>query len=267
MNREEMRIVGMSRSGNHAVINWILSQARGRRCFVNCAEPRTNPFATARPLHDGRPIVASYRPFDEDAERRGEHSRKDLLVHSYEDCFLGSVASDLFERRHDEWVGASLRRTDVLILRDPYNLFASRIRAGVGTVTDRAAVRIWKQHARELLGLRCNLRQRRIAVSYNRWAADRDYRRRLAARLGLEFTDAGRQRVPATANGSSFDGMRYDGRADRMRTLERWRHFAGDKRFEALFDAEMHALSERIFGVIDAVADIARSRCKPYKCA
>jgi hypothetical protein len=36
----------------------------------------------------------------------------------------------LFEQHHDQWVGASWQRYDVLILRDPFNLFASRLRAG-----------------------------------------------------------------------------------------------------------------------------------------
>jgi hypothetical protein len=30
-------MVAMSRSGSHAIINWILAQAPGRTCFLNCA--------------------------------------------------------------------------------------------------------------------------------------------------------------------------------------------------------------------------------------
>lgn len=250
MNRDELRIVGMSRSGNHAIVNWILSQAAGRRCFANCAEPGTNPFLSARPLADGRAVVASFAPFDVRAEQTGKHSRKDLLVYSYEDCFLGTVANKVFECHHDKWVGPSMRRTDVLILRDPYNLFASRIRGGIGVVTQRTAMRIWKQHARELLGNRRYLNQRRVLIRYNQWTADRHYRRQLAKELHLPFTDAGRRQVPATGYGSSFDGLDYDGRADAMRTDERWRHFAGDPGFEAMFDEEARALSSRMFGKV-----------------
>ena len=72
---------------------------------------------------------------DLDAERDGDFSRKDTLLYNYEDCFLGTVASDAFEENHDAWVGPSGRRTDVLILRDPYNLFASRRRAGYAVVS------------------------------------------------------------------------------------------------------------------------------------
>lgn len=238
----------MSRSGNHAVINWILSQATGRTCFINCAEPKFNPFATARPLDDGRSVLANYADFDLAAERRGEFSAKDLLIYSHEDCFLGTMARGAFEQQHDAMVGPSRRRADVLILRDPYNLFASRLHGGFGDVSNSIAMRIWKQHAREFTGEKRYLKQRRVLISYNRWASDRAYRRRVAADLGIEFGDDSIAEVPAAGNGSSFDGRRYHGSATRMKILERWKHFAEDRAFAALFDREVRELSRRIFG-------------------
>lgn len=238
----------MSRSGNHAVINWILAQATGRTCFINCAEPKFNPFETARPLDDGGSIVPNYPEFDLAAELRGDFSRKDLLVYSHEDCFLGTMVRGAFEQNHDAMVGPSRQRTDVLILRDPYNLFASRRHGGFGDVSDSIAMRIWKQHAREFAGDRRYLKQRRVLIAYNRWAAERDYRQRIAAELGIEFGDDSIAEVPAAGNGSSFDGRRYHGSATRMKTLERWKHFADDRAYAALFDREVRDLSRRIFG-------------------
>ena len=248
MNEREYRVIGMSRSGSHAVINWMLAQARGRTCFANCAEPRWNPLQSARPLDDGRRILVNYDGFDLDAELRGEFSKKDNLVFSHEDCFLGTVATGTFEEQHDAMVGPSRERTDVLILRDPYNLFASRIRSGFGEVSHAVAMRIWKQHAREFLGLRRYLRQRRVLVNYNRWRAERPYRRDLARQLGLRFHDARLHEIPPAGNGSSFDGQRFQGHAGRMRTHERWKHFAGDPCFAQLFDDDVHTLSAQIFG-------------------
>jgi hypothetical protein len=132
VNGTELRIVGMSRSGNHAIINWIIRQAAGRLCFLNCAEPKSNPFASARRLVHGAPYIVNYDGFDIAAERRGILSRKAYLLHSYEDCFLGTVNSRSFAVCHEAWVGASCRRVDVLILRDPFNLFASRRKANIG---------------------------------------------------------------------------------------------------------------------------------------
>lgn len=60
--------------------------------------------------------------------------------------------------------------------------------------------RIWAQHAHEFLGLRRNLRQERLMVSYNEWVASRSYRRRVAAALGLEFDDRAAREVPTLPN-------------------------------------------------------------------
>lgn len=188
-------------------------------------------------------------------------SRKDWLIYSYENCFLGTVCSTEFRRRRQDWLGPSERRTDLLVLRDPFNLFASRIRWS-RTIRQRypehplrnslsTTRRIWKQHAREALRERQHLSRDRVLVRFNRWATDRAYRRDLAHRLGLDFTDAGIEHVPGVAGGSSFDGRGYDGRARDMPVLERWRLLADDPEYVDCFDQETVELSERLFGPIE----------------
>jgi hypothetical protein len=249
VNATEIRVIGMSRSGNHAIINWILAQAGGRTCFLNCAEPGTNPFVSTRPLTPELPgWRASYGDFEIEAERAGRFSRKDLLIHSYEDTFLGPFKKAANEVRHDADVGGSTRRLDLLVLRDPRNLFASRIASGYGWLEDAMVSRVWSQHAREFLGLQHNLRQERLLVSYNDWVASAAYRRRLAGALGLEFDDSAAHAVPAVAGGSSFDGTAYDGHAEEMPVLRRWHAFLGEPRFHRLLTPTVLELSERVFG-------------------
>src|SRR5215218_6037913 len=101
VNETEVRVAGMSRSGNHAIINWILAQWSGRTCFLNCAEPGCNPFVSTRPRTPELPgWRASYPDFEIEAERAGRLSRKDLLIHSYEDTFLGPLKKPQYEARH-----------------------------------------------------------------------------------------------------------------------------------------------------------------------
>ena len=258
-NQRELRVIGVSRSGNHCIINWIMGQIDGRACFLNCAEGKTNPFRTARPLETGRPFRVNYPDFDLHAERRGAFSPKDWLLHSYEDSFLGYVCGEPFEANHDRFVGASARRFDVLVLRDPFNLFASRRRLWAD---ERVAVvaRVWRQHAREFLGVRRYLNQNRVLVNYNAWVTSRDYRRTLAERLRLTFSDAGVDAVARCGGGSSFDGVRFDGRARRMPVFERWRAFAADPRYRAIFDPETVDLTRRIFGEIPGTEQWLASR-------
>jgi hypothetical protein len=249
VNETEVRVVGMSRSGNHAIINWVLAQWPGRTCFLNCAEPGSNPFRSARPrTPELPPWRALYEDFEIGAERAGRFSRKDLLLHSYEDTFLGPFKKPEHELRHEEWVGRSRRRIDLLILRDPRNLFASRLASGYGWLEDELVARVWAQHAREFLGRRRNLTQERLPVSYNEWVTSPAYRQALAEALGLQFDDSAAHKVPAAAGGSSFDGTAYDGRAEEMPVLRRWHRFAGDERFNRMLTSEVRELSERIFG-------------------
>jgi hypothetical protein len=271
INQNEWRIVGMSRSGNHAIIHWLLGQARGKFCFLNCAEPKTNPFHTARPLDSAHDEVfeVNYRGFQFGKEQNGRFTKKDYLVCSYEDCFLGSVYHGEHEIHHDSWMGPSANRTDILILRDPFNLFASR-RAfeqfsrnaypDYRQVNPPTGMRIWKQHAKEALQEPCRPSQNRLVILYNNWVRHPDYRRRIASSLGLTFDDARFEEVTRCAGGSSFDGLGYRKQASQMKVLERWRHFAHEPEFQKLFDSKVIELSEKIFGNLSVPCFTFRDR-------
>jgi hypothetical protein len=239
-------VIGLSRSGNHAIIRWILQQAPGRTCFLNCVEGKTNPYHSARPLASGLPFETNIPHFDWERECRGAWLRKDLLVYSYEDSFLGYVCHPLFAENQERWLGRTRQQIDILIVRDPFNLFASRQRAGLSSVSPATAVRIWKQHAREALGQRQHRKRPHLWVYYNRWVTDRAYRQQIAARMGLPFSDTGIDRVPSTGGGSSFDGLRYDGAARQMKVLERWKVYQHDPDYLRLFDAQVLDLAQQL---------------------
>lgn len=246
VNAAEIRVIGMSRSGNHCVIDWLLRQAPGRYCFLNCAEGKSNPFETARALGGDGVLRTNIPGFSIERERRGLFARKDWLLHSYEDAFLGHAFSGWFEERHDRLVGPSAERVDLLVLRDPFNLFASRLRAGIA-LSANTTRRIWKQHARAFVGGSRHLRRRTVRVGYNTFVRSPRYRMKLARALGLSGRDCGLRTVAQCAGGSSFDGLRLDGRADEMGVTERWRHCIDDPGYRALFDRETVALAREIF--------------------
>jgi hypothetical protein len=64
-----------------------------------------------------------------------------------------------------------------------------------------------------------------VAINYNRWVTDTMYRRNLAHRLGVVFTDEGFDDVHWYGGGSSFDGFMYQHHASEMRTHARWQSF------------------------------------------
>lgn len=111
----------------------------------------------------------------------------------------------------------------------------------------------WKAYAHEFLG-ETNYLPDRVSVSYNDWFSSTEYRRSLSNRLQVKFNDKGLQLVARHGpNGwnelESFDGLKYDGAAQQMKVLERWRNYQDDPFFhELVLDPELLDLSVRIFG-------------------
>lgn len=259
-HQSEIRFFGLSRSGNHAVINWIIRQLEGSYCFLNCAELKHNPFVTARPLNDlGVVYKTNIEDFDLEKERKGEIIKKDYLLYNHEDCFLGAANKKQLLEKHNEWLGPAKKRTDILILRDPFNLFASRMKAGllkghfthhgVRPISVMTLKRLYKQHAREFLGEKNNLRNK-IGINFDSWTTDEDYRRKITGELGIPYSAKGLWDVPGVAGGSSFDGTRYSGEAQKMNLNSRWEYYASDPEYLSLFDEELMDLTRKIFGEI-----------------
>jgi len=260
VNGLEVRIAALRRSGSHAVVQWLLRQLPGRGAFLDNCAPGENPYASCY-LPDS--VGAGV---DLAAERARGPRPKDFLLHNYEGKSLAEVFSEAAEAAHDGWVGASARRFDLLVLRDPWNNLASLLRwarGGVHPIAEASvadAARRFKDYAREVLGETRLLRYEPTFVLFHRWIAEREYREALAARLGLTFTDAGIDEVARwgpTAWGDSFDGLAFDGRAREMALAERFRWCAGDPFYRGLFDAELVELSERVFGPIAGTEEIA----------
>ncbi|MGB7785066.1 MAG: hypothetical protein WBL27_03095 [Salinimicrobium sp.] len=258
--QREIRFTGLSRSGNHAIINWVIKQLNGSYCFLNCTEPKHNPYLSARPLNRaGDVLETNIGDLDLQAEQQGNFSKKSHLLYSHEDCFLGPLHHKVFRTNHNSWVGKSEKFNDVLILRDPFNLFASRIKSGLiaGHYTHHGARpislitlrRIYKQHARAFLGDR-NFLRNKILINYNLWASSAEYRRQLAQELEINFSDEGFEEVAQVAGGSSFDGIKLSGKASSMKLHSRWESYAEKEHFWDLFDDELVELSSRIFGEI-----------------
>jgi hypothetical protein len=262
INEIELRIAALRRSGSHAVAQWLLGQLPGDGCFLDNCTPGESPFASCY-LPDS--VGVGIDLVRERAEP-GRPAPKAFLLHNYEGKDLARVFCAEAEAAHDGWVGASARRVDLLVLRDPWNNLASLLRwarGGVHPIAEAsvaAAARRFKDYAREVLGETRLLRHEPTFVLFNRWIAEPEYREALAVRLGLPFTDAGIDEVARwgpTAWGDSFDGLAFDGRAREMALAERFRWCAGDPFYRGLFDAELVELAERVFGPIPGTEEIA----------
>lgn len=268
VNQKEVRVLGLRRSGNHAIINWIGKQIQGQAVFMNHVRPLENPYRNQyenqlNPRHTPPPKDWKYRELDWwKQEKDGNFSLKDGLIYSYEDQELEKVAHPSFERKHDLYLGKSAERFDVIVMRDPFNLLASRLQTkpredGVNfsmlEVYSRrySLPELWISYAKECLSETNFLPNNKLVINYNQWFLDCNYRQQIARRLKLEFSDRGLNDVSASGRGSSFDGAKYAGNAAQMDVINRWKWFSDSSVYRELLKTEgLLDYSQKLFGSI-----------------
>lgn len=247
--RSLVQFIGMKRSGNHAVINWLLKNGTGidgkSVYYDNAYFPRGNPPRILQPeevtIKDPRENI--------------------LAILNYEDIPLGDINTIPTVVNQDSILENS-KKYNILLLRDPFNLFASRLRrlkdheiAGrtqqpIQQTTWEDTIKLYKSYAREFLG-DTNILEDKIVINYNQWFSEKTYRDAILMNyFGQENQDIGIEQVSRYGKGSSFDGF-YEGDARNMKLLNRWEEFENDEFYRRLVaDTELISLSERIFGHI-----------------
>lgn len=226
----------MRRSGNHAVIQWVAGHFATPVWFVNNIESFSSP--TVR--HADPEGIYSPDVFFSPVGLYDFWERdKEVLFHSYEDIDL----SNLDYAGNRAVVGESTKTMNVLIVRDPYNLFASRfaMRDAPAITFTREAIGLWKQHAREAAGLTSFVPDR-VDALFDDWNNDESYRRRIEQKAGLIPSDRGINVVAGI--GSSFDKT---GNAMDMKVNDRWRNFMDNEDYLSLFDEDVEGLYSLLF--------------------
>lgn len=271
VNDREYMVLGLRRSGNHAVIHWMEQQVGSKGLHLNNLRRSENPYrylyeVARRPNKSGHEHATrellrySWYINEKNLEllRRdanGSFVLKDYLIHSYEDFLARKLAHSMSLRRRQRYFGNSTFRRDVLILRDPFNLVASRLHSGRLSVKHKHedVLSIWLEHAREYLGEQ-NCLPCKVVVNFNKWASDPSYREALSKELGFVFVDKGVDSVPTIGGGSSFDRLSYDGRAGEMDIQGRWRRFEDSDRFIQCFtDPNVFRYAKQIFGQMEGI--------------
>jgi len=190
----------MKRSGNHAVIHWMKSV--GNAPFYNNIAP------LKKVSREGRLDAPRVRIHSIIWKRKLKEIKKGILR---PDCRIISI--------EDMPVGRELFSNDpkdvrhVLIIRDPKNLFASRVKKAFKITHPayprcfdkmaRRAVALWKQHAYEALETTRSLTPKTV-VMFDKWVRDADYRRAVAWELRIEPNSEALFQLAREGGGSSF---------------------------------------------------------------
>lgn len=252
-NRVCLRLLGLRRSGIHPVLSWLAGLYEGGVCFVN----DINHQPRIRPNHAGDELPGIDGSFNHTVSLQ---DTKNLLLLCYEDERL----VHLRDNPPDEDIyGLSGQFREILLLRDPFNTFASRLHlmrrerhnafvkdfllpdeAGVPQLAQR-----WKFLAEEFIGKTSHLGDQKLTINYNRWVTRSEYRASLCDLLAVPLREPLWEEVPHYGFGSSFDGKKFDRRASEMQVNRRWEYFREDPEFLTLVgDPDLWALSEQIFG-------------------
>lgn len=235
-NDLELQLFGLQRSGNHAVVAWILQQYDQPIVFLNNVAHFHDPFVHFRAGQvDGMVKVSRPNP---DAMEQLRVRQKPLLVYSYENMDFSKLSTTPLVPDRATMIGASKRIRRVLLFRDFFNWAASRIRLMEYRKKDIAPVirdfnpliDIWLLYAREFLAETDHLGDHDVVrVSYPRWSRDAEYRGYLLGRMGLPFHDNSNSKVPDVGGGSSFDKTSFSGSAVDMQTDQRWTYLLDDR--------------------------------------
>lgn len=244
VNKKMIQFCGIQRSGNHAVINWIIGQESSKTCFINGVFPGENPW------HKNWGIsYPNYPYWPKTRDLAGAFVSKDLVICSYENRELKKIAKD--RKLLPKYFGNSTENYSVIIIRDPYNTFASWLQKNWQLTTE--IIQLWKDYAYEYLGKTNYLKGKKIFVSFNQWFLDSNYRKKIAESLGLDFSDKNLNYVSFHGGGSSFDEQSLNRQAQEMNVLNRFHNYLEDAQFLQIFekDPEIGKLSAEIFGSIE----------------
>ena len=184
VNEIEIRVLGMRRSGNHAIINWIMRSANvcmreAENIFLNNCKVIENAY---RLQSDFRPPEYTNEEYHRIKVRRNRsYLGTGLLLRSFEDYDLHVFLSN--EKR--AFYGKSQNQIDTIIIRDPLNLFASRLKSGF--IDSKSSLSLIDLYLDNVSALEQN--SKILPILYNQWLLSENYRIEVLAKLYISGPD------------------------------------------------------------------------------
>lgn len=248
-----LRIFGMRRSGNHAIISWLQRNAPdGRSVFFNNCKPGSHPLQNSRGMEVNgahAPQSKARRDMASVTMAAGDGA---LVLISYEDT---SPAEFDAERQISGAFDETRLSGNVLIYRSFLNWSASLLKKlqaneGYALVRRNAILLRAMDTYTRLLGL---VRQAKelalVTICYDSWVAEGSYREAVLAQLGLPQPglaprDNSLGDVQPYGGGSSFQKQAQT--AAELQTDKRWQQMRTDPEYQALL--HLAARDESLIG-------------------
>jgi hypothetical protein len=185
MKSVNFEIHSIRRSGQHAIIFWIINNLGGFNQKLDTFiywNDKTKVYYYNDCGDHKYPYVDSYN----------------YLIRNYEDCWFYN------------------QNKPIIIIRDFINLLASRIKKNTFNNLDiDSLITLWKCHAKMIL------KKKAIGIIYNRWLIDQKYRNKISKKIGIPNFFDQIDYIPEVGQGSSFSSLEPE--TDKLNYLKRYK--------------------------------------------
>ncbi len=220
-----MRVLGIRRTGQHAVINWILrNSGREDTVFINSCTMRRSAIRTCGQSEINGKFSGKAHRLKRAMEAYLTPEKRPLVLISYEAGYHeGELTPNFPDVDFDH---------EVLVTRSFVNWLPSFIRLMrlMNPKSDLKALDISNGIVFEMMRYKEHLlaaqTSKHVVVCFDKWASSQGYRRTKLAELGLKEVDTGLGDVQRYGGGSSFSAFEMP--AGELALTARWQTMATD---------------------------------------
>lgn len=230
-------ILGMKRSGHHAIAYWIAHNLPGTSIMHNdCCRG-----------WGSKHLLPSFDRQSKQQELVGNIEESPTNhIFNIEDFNPDYLKKHDFRKFSNVCIAKEIYVC--MVLRDPFNWIASCMRCGGGLANRLPErIKIWKKQAHLFKNFKDIPYKYLHLINYNEWFSHPAYRDIMAGLLGLKSSDKGLDYTSPRGGGSSFDGMKFRNKATQMKVLDRWKEYQNNLDFKSHIDEELVKMSKKIF--------------------
>lgn len=223
-------LLGIKRSGNHAILNWLYKMIPNWVHMNNMPINRLNSSQyklnlTTLPLKQ-KYVDNRWIPFQS----------QNTLIISFEDQDLKVVAANISKFCKE----TNLTPHIGILTRSPQNNLASAYKVFKQNTSILAKyTTLWQRYATEAMD-KTNFKENGLVIHpifYDKWFENKKYREEWATNFGLKFDDGNKNSIFKHGT-SSFDKMKYKNDASKMDVLNRAASFEKDPNFSRFVNNE-----------------------------
>ena len=214
----------MHRSGINAIGRWLLRQSplKDKEISPICGDWIEGIHNYSYISQINHPEHFNYKEFIT------ENTVATIERESIDSIGIDGFTTVILIREYKNWLASVLKSYNRVLIQQDMRIVMKDIRKYVSIITNKEGLNV---------------------IHYDKWCVSSDYRKGICKKLDLTYTNAGFKDVSSNGGGSSFDGIRFDGKADKMNTLDRWKEYQYDDLFIAMLDAfpDVIRLSDKEF--------------------